>query len=202
MISDHAGLKAAIEDWLADDTVAARTDDFIGFAENRLYRRLRIRTMEKAYSEVIASGTTPVPSDYIEFLTVYIDGSPTTALERVGYDGLTHRYPVRSADGRPTVIARNGEVFEYGRYPDSDYTVKGVYYSRPANLSATNTTNWFTANAPELLLFGALIEAAPYIRDNANFSLWEARYQGILNEIQEQDDGERHSGSALRVVSG
>jgi hypothetical protein len=160
------------------------------------------RGFTAALSSAISSGAVAVPSGYIELKHAYIDGTPVQKLQRKDAEWIYQNYPTRSADGKPKFVAREGDNFIFGPYPDSAYTVKGIYYKRLDALSNSNATNWFTANAPDLLLFATLCEAAPYVREDARIQLWEAKYADVKARIQRQDSAEEFSGSALSVSAG
>jgi hypothetical protein len=130
----------------------------------------------------------------------YIDGTPMGKLQRKDAEWIYHHYPTRSADGKPKFIAREADNFIFGPYPDSAYTVKGVYYKKLDALSASNTTNWFITNAPDLLLFAALCEAEPFLVNDPRVALWEQKYEQIRSRVQREDDQEEFSGSPLAVT--
>lgn len=199
-IASYAELKTAVSAWLhrgsSLDTVIP---DFITFGEARIYRDLRIKAMETALSSTIASGVIAVPDGYIELKHAYINGAPVQWLGRKDSEWIYANYPTRSSGGTPKFIAREADSFIFGPYPDSGYTVNGIYYKRLTALSTTNTTNWFTANAPDLLLFATLCEAAPYMVNDARIPLWEGKYETTMKRIQREDDQESFSGSTLSI---
>lgn len=199
-ITSYATLKTAVADWLHRSNLAAgNVSEFVQFGENRIYRDLRIRCMETTINSTISSGTIAVPTRYKELKFAYIDGTPTGKLDRKDAEWIHHNYPTRSADGRPKFIARDGETFIFGPYPDSAYTVKGTAYCALSPLSDSNTTNWLIDNAPELLLLASLCEYADWTggvsdRDAAK---WEGRYTQIKDRLQRENDNEEFSGSPL-----
>lgn len=198
-ITNYSELKTAISTWLHRDDLTTIAPDLVTFAENRIYRDLRIRCMETALSSAIASGVIAVPSGYIELKSAYVDGTPVGKLTRKDADFIYKNYPTRASGGRPVFIAREGESFIFGPYPDSAYTIKGIYYKRLPALSDSNTTNWFTTNAADLLLFAALCEAAPFIGNDSRIVVWEGKYNEVKERIKREDRNEAFSGSVLSV---
>lgn len=199
-ITDYDSLQTAVASWLhrnGDTTITATVPDLIAFGESRIYRDLRVRQMEVALSTAIASGVLAVPTGYLEMKYAYINGSPMRKLERKDAEWIYLNYPTRSSDGTPKFFAREAENFIFGPYPDSNYTVKGVYYKRLTSLSDSNTTNWLTAEAQDLILFAALCEAAPYTMNDDRTALWEKKYAQIAQRIQRNDEQEEFSGSPL-----
>jgi len=65
--------------------------------------------------------------------------------------------------------------------------------------SGTVTSNWLTTNAPDVLLYGALLEAEPFIKNDERIRLWLSAYEGAVKKIQDADARDRHSGSAMRI---
>lgn len=197
-ITTYAELKTAAANWLHRDDLTTYIPDFIAICEATLYREIRIRAMEVALSSAISSGVVAVPSDYIDLKSAYVDGSPSKVLERTSPEVVYAKYPTRSAEGKPSVIAREGTNFIFGPYPDSAYTIKGIYYKRLAALSDANTTNWVLTNAPDVLLYGSLLASAPFLKNDSRIGVWASLYSSSKNRLQEEDTAEQHSGSSLR----
>jgi hypothetical protein len=197
-ITSYSELQTAIGNWLDRDDLTSYIPDFITLAEKRIYRECRLRCMEVALNSTIASGVIAVPSTYVELKHAYIDGSPTSPLQRRTAQWIYEHYPTRSADGKPAHIARDVDSFIFAPYPDSGYVVKGTYYQSLTALS-TSLTNWFTANAPGLLLFAALCEAEPFLKNDDRLTLWETKYQAEKNALVMAEKQEQFSGSPLSV---
>lgn len=198
-LTTYAALKTSVTSWLditAAD-VSTQIDDLVTVAETRLFREARTRDMEVAMSTSIGSGVVAVPTGYIAWKTVYLDGSPTQRLERRTADWIYQRYPLRTADDKPAFIAREGTNFIFGPYPDSGYTLKGIYYKRLTALSST--VNALFAASPDLYLFACLAEAEPLIGRDSRIKVWEEKYQRILNAVNGEDKTEDVSGGKLQM---
>jgi hypothetical protein len=196
-ITDFTTLKAEVAAWLNRSDLTNEIPGFIQLGEFRIYRDLRVRQMETALSAAISSGVVAVPSGYVEMKYAYINGSPMVKMQRKDAEWIYHNYPTRSADGTPKFFAREAENFIFGPYPDSAYTVKGVYYKK---LAALATTNWLTSDVPDLILFASLCEAAPYLVNDERVALWEKKYAQIKDRVQRNDDNEEFSGSPLSAT--
>ena len=156
--------------------------------------------METALSATISSGVIAVPTGYLEMKYAYINASPTSTLQRKDLDYIYTNYPTRSADGKPAYYARQGTNFIFGPYPDSNYSIAGIYYKKLTALTGT-ATNFITDDIPDALIFGSLVEAEPFLQNDERITLWESRYQQTIKAAQAQDDGESLSGSPLAVSS-
>lgn len=198
-ITTYSELQTAVADWLHRSDLTSRIPDFIRLGELRIFREVRCRVMESSLSDTISSGVIALPADYLELKSAYVDGTPTQKLQRTTASQIYDRYPYRAADGKPVMIAREGSNFIFGPYPDSGYTVKGIYYAKPTSIQSTDNA-LFSAN-PDLYLFAALIESAPFVVDDPRVPLWETKYAGIKMQLNSEDNSEISSGGGLAVVT-
>jgi hypothetical protein len=199
-LATYSDLQSAVASWLDRSDLTSVVPDLITIAETRIFRELRSKDMETSFSTAIASGVIALPTSYVGLKYAYVDGTPTQWLERKPAQWIYQNYPTRAAENKPAFIAREGSNFIFGPYPDSAYTVKGVYYKNIGPLSSSAHAV-FTAN-PDLYLFGSLVEAAPYLKNDVRLTLWEARYQQSLKAAQGTSDREDSSGGSLRMVPG
>lgn len=200
-ISAYSELKTAVANWINRSDLTSYVPDFIALGEARIYRELRIRAMEASLSTAISSGVLALPNDYVELKHARIDGSPSQILTRKTAAWIYENYPERSADGMPSFFAQDAGSFIFGPYPDSNYTVKGTYYKRLTALSDSNTTNWFTTNAPGILLFAALCETEPFLKNDARILVWQGKYDQEKSGIELEERNEQFSGSPLTVTA-
>jgi len=179
VITDYSTLQTAVADHLARSDLTSFIPNFIQYAENKLYRTLNLRNEETALSVSISSGTAAVPSDFKALNFAYFDTTPVQLLKWVPIDELYRDYPERSGSGLPLVISREGANFVFG--PNSqDGTLKGIYYAKQDPLRTTDPS-WYVTNAPEVLLYGSLVEAARFIRDQEGIAF----YTSLFNEAVE-----------------
>lgn len=203
-LSTFTELKDAIADWLDRSDLTARIPDFITLAEARLNRDLRIRPMEVRSSMETTSGQQyfNLPGGYIQMRNIQLNTNPTAPLEYITPEMLDRLYG-SSTTGKPRAYSLIGDEIQLAPIPDSDYTVEMAFYEKFTALgdgtSGTVTTNWLTTNAPDVLLYGALLEAEPFIKNDERIGLWLNAYNGAIKKIQDADARDRHSGSAMRV---
>lgn len=197
-LSSYSDLKATIAQRLSRRTdLTAYIPDYIALGEARIYRELRVRQMETAFSGVIAAGVIAIPTGYLELKNAYVSGTSVQKLERKDAEWIYAKYQTRSADGQPRFIAREAGNFIFGPYPDSAYTVSGIYYKKLDALSDTNVSNWLVTDAPDLLLYASLIEAQIDIQGDDRIGLWEGKYAQAKAAIVRESDNEEFSGSPL-----
>ena len=201
MITSYATLQASIADFLHRTDMTDAIKDFIADAETRIANELRIKAMEAAFSEAIVTGTVALPAGFLEWQFLYVDGDSVRKLERKDAEWIYTNYPARSDAGRPVFFAREGETLIFGP-SGGDYTIKGRYYKKLDALSDTNTTNWFITNAPDLLRYGALCEAAPYTQNDERIAVWERKYEMAKKRIRRTERREATSGSLINMRAG
>jgi hypothetical protein len=71
--------------------------------------------------------------------------------------------------------------------PDIDYSFEVLYYERVQPLDSTNQTNWFTIYAPQALLYGTLLQAMPFIKNDERIPMWKAQYDLVINTLKSED---------------
>ena len=196
MISSYATLQTSIANFLHRTDLTSLIPEFIADAENRIWNDLRVRAMESAYSSTTAS--TALPTGFLEWIYLVADGGQK--LTRRDSEWIYTNYPEHT--GKPVYFAREGDELLFGPTPDAVYTLTGRYYKKLDALSDSNTTNWLITDAPELIRFAALAEAAPYIMDDARVGLWEGKYQAMKQRIQSTERRESRSGSLLSTIPG
>jgi hypothetical protein len=84
--------------------------------------------------------------------------------------------------GQPLFFTIFGTEIELAPTPDAIYTIEMVYRSNiPALVS--NETNWLLDLAPDAYLYGALLESAPYIKEDARIQVWGIGLQSALDDL-------------------
>lgn len=201
-ITTYAELKTAVANWLARSDLTSYIPDFIRLAEVRIYDEVKHIDMETALSDTIASGVIAVPSGYRSMVDMYVETTPIQFLLRKPSRWIYEKYPTRSATSTPLYFARERTNFIFGPYPDSGYTVKGTYIKTLEALSDSNTTNWLTDERPDLILYGSLIAAEPFLKNDARLAMWEAMYMKAKAAANKAYESERYSGSVLQTTVG
>ena len=199
VITNYATLQTEVANALARDDLTADIPHFIQFAENKLYRRLNLRNEETALNVSISSGVAAVPADFKALKLAYYDSNPVQLLTWVSLDELYRDFPVRSVGGTPSVISREAGNFVFGDVP-AEGTLKGVYYAKQDPLRTTDPS-WYVTNAPEVLLYGALLEAAPFIKDDEQINRWQLFYNNAVESLIEEQDFAETSWGPLMISS-
>lgn len=197
-ITSYSELQTAVANWVHRSDLTTLIPDFIMMGEKRIFRDVRCRVMESALSGTTASGSVAVPSDYLELKLAYISASPYYKLTAASVNQIYDQYPLRSGSGYPKLISREGSNFIFGPYPNDGLTLGGVYYAKPTSIQSSANA-LFLAN-PDLYLMAALCESAPYTKSD-NLPTWEAKYQNIVDSLNEESRDEEGSGGGMAVVA-
>jgi hypothetical protein len=178
-------LQAAIADWLERSDLATRIPAFIALAEAQMNRTLRVRPMVARASAAIDGAFSATPADFLEAISLTAsDGSRSWALEPAAPEAA-FRHGGGEAAGVPCSWTLVGTEFRYLPTPAAALTVELTYYARIPALSDGEPSNWVLADHPDVYLFGALKEAAPFLRDMEMASLFEAKQQAALAALRE-----------------
>jgi hypothetical protein len=218
LITSYGGLSTAIGDWMArsgDPDIAARIDDLIALVEERMYlgtdeidaagvpvfEGIRIPEMYTANTS-FALATNPVapPTGMLELVEAYLnnanggDGYPLDIVEESILDSYS------STDtGDPRKIALSG--LNLRTWPDigttTTYTLTLRYYGRLTTPSGTNSTNWILTNAPNVYLYGCLLEASLMTGDFDGAAKYGILYGSVANGLNTR--AQRRLASAQNV---
>ena len=202
-ITTYAELQTATANWLDRTDLTARIPEFIELSEanfNRVIRSPDMVTKDDSFS--IASRYTTLPTDTLEIVRIVLDLTPVVVLEYLTPEEISERRVSMSATGKPyyfTVIGGSTNQLEVVPSPDSTYTSSIVYYTRIAALSDSATSNWLLAAHPDIYLFGTLVEAEPYLKNDERMPMWTSRLDKALMALRLQGERELHTGSSLRM---
>ena len=201
-IGTYDELKTAVANWLDRDDLADRIPEFIALAEARMNRVLRLRMMESKYtaSTIASQRNYNLPASYVQMRNFQINTSPITVLSYVT-PGIYDRLWGGSQVGTPRFYTIIANELQLGPIPGSVMTMEMLFYRKIAALSGTNTTEQMLTNNPDIYLYGALLEAEPFIMNDERVGLWAKGFQQSVADLQEQDNKDRHSGSVLRVLN-
>ena len=201
-IDSYSTLQTAVANWLDRDDLTDRIPEFISLAEARFNRDLRIRAMEtkQTASTVAAQRNYALPTGYLQMRNFQVNVTPVRVLEYVTPEIYDRLYG-STANGIPVYYTLLANEIQLGPIPDSVMTLEMPFYKTFDALSPTTTTNWVLANAPDVYLYAALMEAEAFLVNDARLPTWSAGYQRAIESLQFADAQDRHSGSAMRIMN-
>jgi hypothetical protein len=187
-LDSFSGLKTTIADYLNRDDLTSIIPSFIALAEAKFNRKLRVRQMVKRATATLNTAFFDFPTDFLQAKEFQLNTNPITYLEFVTEkQGDLLRQDVLVASGQPKYYTIVGTQIEIIATPDGSYTGELTYWGKIAALSDSNTSNWLLSYAPDLYLYGALVEAMPYLKDDERLATWSAMYVNSLGDIEVAD---------------
>jgi len=198
-ITTYAELQSSIADWLLRDDLTSVIPTFISLAEAKFNRRIRDYRMVKRATAEVDTAYFAIPSDWQENIRFQLNTSPITTLEYVTPDQAAEEKRLYNSSGRPAFFTMIGDQFQIVPAPDSTYDAELTYYAKIPALSSGNTSNWLLEKAPDIYLYGALMEAAPYLDDDARIQVWGGLLEQSMNAIQIESDRAKTGSSSIRM---
>ena len=198
-ITTYAELQSSIADWLLRDDLTSVIPTFISLAEAKFNRRIRDYRMVKRATAEVDTAYFAIPSDWQENIRFQLNTSPITTLEYVTPDQAAEEKRLYNSSGRPAFFTMIGDQFQIVPAPDSTYDAELTYYAKIPVLSSGNTSNWLLEKAPDIYLYGALMEAAPYLDDDARIQVWGGLPEQSMNAIQIESDRAKTGSSSIRM---
>jgi hypothetical protein len=201
-ISTYSELNTAVANWLDRDDLTDRIPEFIALCEARFNRLLRIRAMEykQTASTVAGQRNLALPTGFIQMRNLQMNASPIVPMQYVTPEIYDRLYG-STFTGTPEMYTIIADEIQLGPIPASVQTIEMLFYKKFDALTDVATTNWMITNAPDVYLYGCLLEAEPFIMNDPRVQLWATAFKQAITDIQEQDNKDRHSGSALRVMN-
>ena len=204
-LATFSDLTASIGKWLHRGDLAAIASDFVTLAETRIYQGsndaqmptdpLRLVNMEARATGTVSSNTIPIPDGMIEIRRFVVGDGPTA--KELTYASRDRLAELQKYPGQPRAYSWDATELTVAPTPDGQYPYTLTYYKRFPALSTNQPTNWLMTNAPNVYLYGALVEAAPYLNNDARMATWYRLFVAALNAVQAMDDRLRVGGGAL-----
>lgn len=120
-------------------------------------------------------------------MNVTVDGERFPVFLRK-YEYLREYWPDETLTDVPKYYCDyNYENWLVAPTPASNYSFEVLYYERLQPLDSSNQTNWFTIYAPQALLYGSLLQAMPFLKNDERMPMWKAEYQAIIQTLKAED---------------
>lgn len=194
-LDTYAALQTSVAGWLNRADLTAAVPDFIALAEPQITRRLikdgPVRQMLTRADAVITGEYSVLPTDFMGIRSMYVSGMTSgSKIEFCEPDKIADakiREP--NACGDPRLWAIFGNTIQFWPWAaDSEgFSIEIGYWQSIPPLSNTNTTNWLLATYPDAYLYGALVQSAPYLKDDNRLTVWGTLFTTILDDIVAAD---------------
>lgn len=200
-LDTYVGLKASVADFLNRQDLTSAIPDFITLAESQMMRAFVTRQREglpiprrliRRTDATLTAGSeyAAAPSDYrgARTLNITTDCGPKK-VRFVELDTLdTIKSSYRPLPGeRPRYYTLVGTELQFFPVPSVDYPMELTYVAALPSLSATNASNWVLTDFPDAYLYGALMQSAPYLKQDTRIQTWSGLFQTAISDICKAD---------------
>jgi hypothetical protein len=201
----YDNLVTTIEQYLErnDAAVVSQIPVFITLAEFEIAQQIKTLGQIEVAQGVMSVGNPIIqkPARWRKTVSMSVtSGGEKTPVFLRKYEYLTN-YNAQSTSGLPKYYAD----YDYDNWfvapvPDQSYQFEVLVYQRLQPLSSTNQTNWITNNAPNAMLFGALLQAVIYLKDDAR-QIFQQKYDMAMQALKAEDVTRVGDRSAIAVDS-
>lgn len=177
-----------------DPTVYDQLPRLINLAERRLGRELKIQGTVMAVTGTLTAGTAvyPKPNRWRETVSMNcsttVGGNTRREVYPRSYEYCRAYWPDDSQTGNPRFYAD----YDYSNWlivptPSAALSFEVLFYEQPPYLDDTTQTNWWTEYSPNALLYAALLEAAPFLKNAEAIQIWEGFYNRAIASLNGED---------------
>jgi hypothetical protein len=171
----------------SDPVVYEQLPRLITLGERRIARDLKIQGFIRAVtmSPQIGLGVYRKPDRWRDTISMNIAGRP---LFGRSYEYCRNYWQDESVTAAPEFYAD----YDYNHWlvvptPSATTPLEILYYEQPALLGDDQETNWLTEYAPDLLTYATLLEATPFLKNDARIATWQAMYDRAAAALSGED---------------
>lgn len=192
----YSEIKQLAIDYSDRTDISNNIDGFMRIVEARINKRLRIREQySRATIQQIADQLFyGLPADFSDLRDIQTENG---TLEYYSPKQMNEAIKQNIPDSGQayTIIANQLQIF-----PVIDrLEMEVVYSAKLPKLTESAPTNWLSLSAPDVYVFGILVEISAFIKDGASGGLWEQRFQEELSVLDRKDAKDRWSGTPLAI---
>lgn len=164
---------------------------FLQQAQRKIIRTLRLPSLEATLemtagdsSSTVYNSTTGeivIPSDFVEMVYMHTDDR---IIERVPLRRFMELKDRVSASGDPKYYTRINTGFHTKPVANTGTVITLLYNKDDSIMSSDTDTNTLSTVCPDLLVYGALIYAADYFKDDRRIA-FETMYTQIYAEVKD-----------------
>ncbi len=197
MATTYTELKAEIADFLERNDLTAVVDTFIDLAEAEMQRELKLQAFETTSSVTITAGVGDLPAGFNKARAVYWQGDTNNPLGYATPDELE-----RINAGNPSNVSKYTIVGTSVKVADDQSgTLVMTYTANFTPLSGSNATNSILTNHPACYLYGALAQAAMYLKDFEGASAYRRVFESELAQVKSDNTDKKYVGQlAVRAA--
>jgi hypothetical protein len=181
----YTTLLATLLGWLRKPEAEQELPTFIALAESKMNRILAeagITDMVKRADATVDAEYVGLPNDLGRPLNLVL--STGDILENVTAETLERFRAEEDAEpALPLRFALIGRELRLYPVPDQSYTAELTYQSTLDPLSDSTPTNWLLDGHADAYLYGALVQAAPYLGEEPRLESWAGLFTSAMAEV-------------------
>jgi hypothetical protein len=177
--------------YASDPVVFEQIPRLINLAERRIARELKVQGFIHVVNGTMAPGQSVYdkPDRWRDTISINFGSgaglATRTPLFTRSYEYCRAYWPDESQTAQPLFYSDyDYDHWLFAPTPDVAYPFEILYYELPPLLDEATQTNWLTDYAPQLLLYGTLLEATPFLKNDDRIPTWQNYYDraaGMLN---------------------
>lgn len=191
-ITDYTTLQDAISEWLwgRDDVPA---DQLIQLAEAGFRDDERICEVVETDFNVDADDLA-MPEDFGSVDAWYHDGPDYFGSINVTAPGVVGHAKASLDSGPPRYASIVNGVARFAPTPDATYATRLVYRTALPELTDEAPTNWLLTGHPQIYLYGSLLHAAPFLKEDERIVTWATLFKQFADMRAAQSKRARFAG--------
>lgn len=177
-----------------DPVVYAQIPRLINLAERRIARELKVQGFINVVTSTLTVGQSVYakPDRWRDVVSINIGTGAGNATRKFlftrDYEYLRSYWPNEAETAQPVFYSD----YDYDHWllaptPDAAYPMEVLYYELPPLLDDEVQTNWLTEYAPQLLLYGTLLEATPFLKNDDRIQVWQGMYDRAAAMLNGED---------------
>jgi len=199
-LDTYANLQASIADFLNRTDLTDAIKDFITLAEAQINRDVEHWKREKRATVTASDQYTELPTDFYRPVRLHLQGKDRALQPMSQNEMQDERDATNDASGEPKFYSLTDESIELYPTPGDSYTLEMSYVRTIPALSDSNTSNWLLAEAPDVYLYGALVQSPGYLVEDQRLKTWAALYDQAVRQLNTSSVNAKF-GSNLRIRS-
>jgi len=174
-----------------DDQTLDKIPQFIMLAEQIIAAEIKfLGNLTVATSAMVASDNViPKPARWRKTVSmnVTVAGKRQPVLLRT-YEYIREYWPEPASTDVPLYFCDyDYQHWLVGPTPTLAYSYEVLYYERVQPLDSSNQSSWFTQNAPQALLYGTLLQAMPFVKNDERMPMWQSNYDKIIEVLKTEN---------------
>lgn len=188
-LDTYSGLKATVADFLNRTDLTAAIPGFITLAEAQINRRMMkdgpVRQMMARADATIDDEYVAVPTDFLGTRAIYMtDADPAYLLQYLDPEKMIDiKSRTVTPSGPPKNFSVVGSEFQFYPWAGGSYAGELTYWQKIPALSDTATSNWLLTDHPDIYLYAALLQSAPYLKDDERLAVWGRLFVEAINDL-------------------